>query len=75
MENVRTIFDSLEGLVRILFRCDIYEKLYAKSKLQSTQQLNTSLVNLYVAVLEYLCSARRQISLTTSGNQLREEWM
>lgn len=63
------IFDSLEGLVRILFRCDIYERLYTKRKLQATEQLNTSLVKLYVAVLKYLCSARRQLSLTTAGER------
>lgn len=67
-ENVQMIFGSLEYLVRILFRCDIYEKLYAELGLEATEQLNSSLVNLYVAVLEYLSSARRQIRLKTAGN-------
>lgn len=67
MENVRTIFDSLDGLVRILFRCDIYEKLYTKGTLQTTTQLSNSLVKLYVAILNYLCSARRQLSLGSPG--------
>lgn len=65
--NVKMIFGGLEVLVRILFRCDIYEKLYGKRSLQATEQLNTSLVHLYVAVLQYLCSARRQLSLDTKG--------
>lgn len=68
MANVRVIFDSLEGLMRILFRCDIYEKLYTKRNLQATTQLSNSLVKLYVAVLYFLCSARRQLSLNTPGN-------
>lgn len=67
MENVRMIFDSLDGLVRILFRCDIYEQLYTKRKLQTTPQLSNSLVKLYVAILNYLCSAKRQLSLSSSG--------
>lgn len=59
------IFGSLECLVRILVRCDIYEKLYSGCSLQVTEQLNASLVQLYVAVLQYLCSARRQIGRDT----------
>lgn len=68
MENVRMIFESLDCLVRILYRCDIYEKLYTGRGLQATKQLNSTLVNLYVAVLEYLCYARRDISKNTTGN-------
>lgn len=66
-ENVQMIFGSLEVLVRILFRCDIYEKLYTQQGLQAAEQLNASLVHLYVAVLQYLCSARRQVKLDTKG--------
>lgn len=62
------IFDSLEGLMRILFRCDIYEQLYTKRNLQATKQLNTSLIKLYITILNYLCSARRQLSLNSTGN-------
>lgn len=61
------IFESLEVLARILFRCEIYERLYGQQALQATVQLNSSLVHLYVAVLQYLCSARRQLSLPTTG--------
>lgn len=61
------IFSSLEGPVRILFRCDIYEQLYTKRKLQASKQLDTSLVKLYVAVLNYLCSAKRLLSLGTAS--------
>lgn len=61
------IFSSLEVLVRILFRCDIYEKLYTDENLQAAKQLNTSLVTLYVAVLQYLCTARRHVKLDTKG--------
>lgn len=61
------IFESLEILVRILFCCDIYEKLYGSRKLRATAQLNTSIVQLYVAILKYLCSARRELSLPTGG--------
>lgn len=67
MENVRMIFESLEVLVRILFRCDIYEKLYGSRKLQATTQLNTSIVQLYIAILKYLCSATRELNLPTGG--------
>lgn len=67
MENVKTIFGSLEVLVRILFRCDIYEKLYGSRKLDATIQLNTSIVQLYVAILKYLCSAKRELSRPTGG--------
>lgn len=61
------IFGSLEVLVRILFRCDIYEKLYGSRKLQATRQLNASLVKLYIAILKFLCSARRELSLSATG--------
>lgn len=61
------IFDSLEELMRILFRCDIYEQLYTKRNLQATKQLNSSLVKLYIAILNFLCSAKRQLSLNTTG--------
>lgn len=71
MNNVQMIFGSLESLVRILYRCDIFEKLYAERELQATEQLKSSLVNLYVAVLEYLCCARRDISLKTPLRMLK----
>lgn len=74
MENVRTIFDSLDGLVRILFRCDIYEQLYTKRQLQTTPQLSNSLVKLYVAILNYLCSAKRQLNLSSSGTRGNEQF-
>lgn len=67
MENVNTIFGSLEGLVRILFRCDIYEKLYGTRNLHATAQLNTSIVKLYVAILKYLCCARRELRRPIGG--------
>lgn len=66
------IFSSLEGLVRILFRCDIYEQLYTKRKPQASKQLDTSLVKLYVAVLNYLCSAKRLLSLGRRGTRLND---
>lgn len=68
MENVRMIFESLDCLVRILYRCDIYEKLYTNRGLQATEQLSSTLVNLYAAVLEYLCYARRDLSKDSTGN-------
>lgn len=67
------IFDSLERLVLILFRCDVYEKLYSKFKLRTTEQLNTSIVKLYIAVLEYLCSVRRELGRTTAGKYPTKE--
>lgn len=65
MGNVRMIFDSVEKLVRILFRCDIYEKLHSSRTLQATEQLNTSFAKLYIAILKYLYYARRELSLMT----------
>lgn len=71
MQNVKLIFASLEGLVRILFRCDIHEKLYAGRGLQAAKQLDTSMVELYVAILTYLCSAKRQLWRQTGGRNAR----
>jgi hypothetical protein len=67
IENMRLIFGSLEYLVRVLSRCDIYERLYARKELQATKLLDTSLVNLYVSILRYLCCARKELSHRTLG--------
>lgn len=62
VEDLRLIFESLEYLVRVLCRCDIYEKLYFEQELEAAKLLNDSLVDLYVSILEYLCCARRKLS-------------
>lgn len=61
------IFESLEYLVRVLSRCDIYEKLYSQGGLEAANSLNDSLLGLYVSALEYLCYARRHLSHNTAG--------
>lgn len=73
MENMKIVMESMDALVRVLSRCDIYEKLYCKKTPDPTQPidiaqpLDDSMVDLYVSVLEYLCSARRYLGRNTAG--------
>lgn len=63
------MFENISVLVRVLVRCEVIEALYISRRktLQVGEQLRTSLLELYVAVLKYVCSVRRQLSLSSAG--------
>ncbi|RPB12644.1 hypothetical protein P167DRAFT_574015 [Morchella conica CCBAS932] len=69
-EDMQTASESLEYLLRVLFCCDIYEKLYCETGLLTVQPLNTSLVELYVSILEYLCYIKRFLNKDTGERVL-----
>ncbi|KAI5838324.1 hypothetical protein DFP73DRAFT_269522 [Morchella snyderi] len=65
--DMRTVSESVEHIVRILFCCDIYERLYCETSLRAVMHLVTSLVELYVSILEYLCYAKKYLSGNTGS--------
>lgn len=69
MDNMRTICESLDYLVRLLIRCSLYERLYIQGypNLAALKLLSPSLLNLYVSALKYLCYAMRHLSHNTAG--------
>jgi hypothetical protein len=69
MENLQMIFQSLGYLVKVLAHCDVYEKLYCERETDSKPQscLSTSLVNLYISILRYLCHSKRELGRETTG--------
>lgn len=66
-DNMRAVSEGLDQVVRILYCCDIYEKLYVGKMLQIEKVLNESLVNLYVSVLEYLSYALSYVEKDMGG--------
>lgn len=71
MENTAIAMDSLDALARVLGHCGMYERLYSQQALDATQSLNSSLVDLYVSILEYLCYLKRYLGHNTACNSTR----
>ncbi|KAI5839141.1 hypothetical protein DFP73DRAFT_222388 [Morchella snyderi] len=71
-QDMQTASESLEYLLRIIFCCEIYERLYlTRKRLGTVQQLNTSLVELYVSILKYLCYIQKYLNKNTGGRVLK----
>ncbi|KAI5850164.1 hypothetical protein DFP73DRAFT_222812 [Morchella snyderi] len=66
-ENMKSIGESFSKLLRIICCCDIYERLYINESLAISGQLVDSIVDLYVAVLEYLFYAEEHVQKGTAA--------
>ena len=61
------LIDGLEIVVRVVARYTIFEEIYFSSVSKARKHLEEQLVNLYAAVLRYLCKARRYYSHHTAS--------
>lgn len=61
------LVEAMSSLLQVVSRCNIYEKLYFTHAHRLGQSLRGSMVDLYVAVLECLCSTRRHLDLGSKG--------
>lgn len=61
------LLEAMSSLLQVVSRCNIYEKLYFAHAYRLGRSLRGSMVDLYVAVLECLCSARRHLDLGPKG--------